>query len=176
MGGSRRTKEGKGVVESGSEKIVVVANPWDALGYQAIEEAVSVFNKGGYAAAAALLDGAVKNADEPSLKRELATLKAVMDGYAAWDRFNHKTAKGKFDDALKNQNDLTSIFKHHVEEWICQVKNHRTHIEKLVDQTEATRAWVQDLLHNARRRAEEDRYDDACPSISRLRSAGADTT
>ena len=139
------------------------ANPWDALGYQAVEDAVTVFNHGGYAAAADLLDQAIKNSE---VKRELATLKALIDAYAAWDRFDHKTAQTKFDDALKNRNDLKAIFTD-AGSLIDRIGSHRDCVAQLVASKDPTTAWVQDLLDNACRRAAEHRFDDAVARLYR---------
>lgn len=167
VGGQERTKSGVGVVETGAERVVHSANPWDALGYQAVEDAVAVFNHGGYAAAAALLDGATKRADKPEVKRELSTLKAVIDAYAAWDRFDHEEAGRRFDDALKNRNDLAAIFPHEAPSLIARLERDRNCIEQLAGQNEPTPAWVEDLLRNARRRAAERRFDDAVARLYR---------
>jgi len=166
IGGERRSKDGVGVVESGSERVVLSANPWDALGYQAVEDAVTVFNHGGYAAAAALLDHAVKNVERPEVKRELSTLKAVIDAYTEWDRFDHTTARQRFDDAIKNRNDLAAIFAD-AQELIRHIESHKANVATLADQTEPTTAWVEDLLRNAERRAAEHRYDDAVARLYR---------
>lgn len=167
VGGARRSKDGVGVVESGFECVVLSANPWDVLGYQAVEDAVTVFNHGGYAAAAALLDGAVKNAEKPEVKRELSTLKAVIDAHADWDRFDHKEAARRFADALKNRNDLAAIFLHDGSSLIARLERHRDRVEELAGQKEPTAAWVEDLLRNAERRAAEHRFDDAVARLYR---------
>lgn len=167
VGGQERSKGGVGVVVSGREAQFSQFNPWDALGYQAIEEAVAVFNHGGYAAAAALLDRAVRNAEKPEVKRELSALKAVIDAYAAWDRFDHKITVQRFDDALKNRNDLAAVFPHDAPSLVTRLERHREHVAQLVDKNVPTTAWVEDLLHNARRRAAERRFDDAVARLYR---------
>ncbi len=168
VGGERRTKEGVGVVETGTERVVHTANPWDALGYQAVEDAITVFNHGGYAAAAAQLDRAIKAADRPDVRRELSTLKAVIDAYAAWDRFDHKGAKSRFDDALKNRNDLSACFPaERAAALVGRLERHRLRVAELALQTEPAIEWVVDLLHNADRRAAERRFDDAVARLYR---------
>ncbi|HMQ17342.1 MAG TPA: TIGR02710 family CRISPR-associated CARF protein, partial [Phycisphaerae bacterium] len=166
VGGQQRNKDGVGVVVSGREQQFTRFNPWDALGYQAVEDAVAVFNHGGYAAAAHLLDDAVKNAAKPEVKRELSTLKAVIDAYAAWDRFDHKEAAQRFADALKNRNDLAAVL-HDAPSLITRPECHRDRVVQLSAQNEATAAWVDDLVQNARRRAAERRFDDAVARLYR---------
>lgn len=167
VGGQERNKDGVGVVVSGRETPSGQFNPWDALGYQAVEDAVTVFNHGGYAAAAALLDRGTKSAGKPEVKRELSTLKAVIDAYAAWDRFDHKEAARRFDDALKNRNDLAVVFPHDAPSLITRLECHRDRVAQLSTQNEATAAWVEDLVHNARRRTAEQRFDDAVARLYR---------
>lgn len=166
VGGARRTKEGVGVVETGSEHVVYSANPWDALGYQAMEECVAVFNRGGYAAAGGLLEDAIRNLSDPAVKRTLATLKALVYAYAAWDRFDHATAVRHFDDTLKNRNDLAAIFAD-TQPLIARLDRHCHQVAQLAGANEPTTAWVEDLLHNAQRRAAERRYDDAVARLYR---------
>jgi len=167
VGGQQRTKEGVGVVQTGAERVVHSANPWDAFGYQAVEDAVTVFNHGGYAAAAALLDNAMKHVGKPEVKRELATLKAVVDAYAAWDRFDHQQAAQRFADALRNRNDLTALFPHDGSSLIVRLERHLDRADELKKQKEPTIAWIEDLMHNARRRAAERRFDDAVARLYR---------
>jgi CRISPR-associated protein (TIGR02710 family) len=166
VGGDRRSKDGVGIVEAGSERIVPADNPWNALGYQAVEDVVTVFNCGGYAAATVLLQTAITSADDPAVKRELNTLKAVCDAYAAWDRFDHQMARTRFDDALKNRNDLAAIFADG-QKLLQRLDQHRKRVAELADATEPTAAWVEDLLCNANRRAEEHRFDDAVARMYR---------
>lgn len=167
VGGQERSKNGAGVVVSGQEHHFVHFNPWNVLGYQTIEDAVTVFNHGGYAAAAHLLHGAITNAGPAEIKRELSTLEAVVDAYAAWDRFEHRLAAARFRDALKNQNDLAAIFPHHASALVKRLEGHLDRVAQLADRREPTAEWVEDLLHNARRRAAEHRFDDAVARLYR---------
>ncbi len=179
VGGELRNKDGVGTVESGSERVVHSANPWDALGYQAVEDAVTVFNHGGYGAAAHLLDVAVRNARQPDIKRALATLKAVVDAYAAWDRFDHREAAQRFADALKNRNDLAAIFPHEWSSLLGRLEQHHERVAQLSARNEPTAEWVRDLLHNARRCAAGHRFDEAvarlyraCEALAQIRLRG----
>lgn len=173
VGGEERSKSGLGVVVSGRERHFHQLNPWDALGYQAVEDAVSVFNHGGYAAAAALLELAVKMADKPDVKRELSTLAAVTKAYAAWDRFDHKEAKQEFNNALKHRNDLNVIFPHDAAALVMRLERHCSRVSKLEASAEPKREWVEDLYDNACRRAAESRWDDAVARLYRAFEAMA---
>jgi CRISPR-associated protein (TIGR02710 family) len=175
VGGASRTKDGVGVVESGSERVVHSANPWDTLGYQAVEDAVAVFNHGAYAAAAHLLAQAIRKTTQPEIRRELATVTALIEAYAAWDRFDHKTAQTRFSDALKNHNDLIAVFAD-AGPLINRIKCHHERVIELTRSSGPTIAWVEDLLRNAQRRAAEHRYDDAVARLYRAIEALAQIT
>jgi CRISPR-associated protein (TIGR02710 family) len=155
-------------VVSGHETHFNQLNPWDALGYQVVEEAVAVFNNGGYAAAGVLLEKARGNISSPSVKREISTLKALVDAYAAWDRFDHKTAEQCFEDALKNRNDLLEIFPN-AQSLLARLERHRDQAAQLANQNKnaPTTIWVEDLFRNAERRAAEHRFDDAVARLYR---------
>lgn len=110
VGGDKRTQGGTGSVITGEERVIRKINPWDILGYQAIEDAVTLFNQGAYHSASSLLSSAVRSSNEPDVKRELGTLRSLIDGYAKWDLFQHKDAANNLSDAAKNLNDLRHIF------------------------------------------------------------------
>src|SRR5207245_11145937 len=109
-GGALRRKDGVGVVEAGSERVIHSANPWDALGFQAVEEFVVLFDQQAFAAGADLAERAMRNVSEPSLKRELNALKLLAETYDAWDRFDQKSALTKLQELAKYDNDLRAVF------------------------------------------------------------------
>lgn len=172
IGGTRRTKGGVGIVESGSEQVIHSENPWNALGYQAIEDAVTLFNHGRYSAAADMLEQTAIRTNDGALKRTLFTLKQLINAYTAWDCFDHQSAQTKFDRVIKNQNDLIVTFADN-NSLLCQIRQHRDHVARLAKQHahEPTDDWVKDLVQNARRRAAEGRYDDAVARLYRAAEA-----
>jgi CRISPR-associated protein (TIGR02710 family) len=168
VGGTERTKNDLGVVVSGKEQVIHVQNPWDALGCQAIEDAVTLFDKAAYGAAAKLLQGALASVQDPVRKRELNTLRTLADAYDAWDRFQHRDAARLLGDVLKGENDLRSAFgTDRAETLLTQLFGHRAYLDSLVAGPGATRERVIDLLANARRRCEERRLDDAVARLYR---------
>lgn len=175
VGGSQRNKAGVGIVESGSETIKSWGNPWDIFGYQAVEDAVTVFNQGGYAAAAAQVEASMRTVQDQSTKRTLSALFATTNAFAAWDRFDHATAIKQFQDALKFQNDLSANFAH-ADDLISAIQCNRDFCIKLNEGDGPTWLWVDDLINNAMRRAKEQRFDDAvarlyraCEAIAQVR-------
>ena len=175
VGGSQRNKTGVGIVESGSETIKSWGNPWDILGYQAAEDAVIVFNQGGYAAAAAQVEASMRTVQDLSIKRTLSALCTTINAFAAWDRFDHATAIKQFEDALKFQNDLSANFAH-ADDLINTLKCNRDFCIDLNKGDGPTWLWVDDLINNAMRRAKEQRFDyavarmyRACEAIAQVR-------
>lgn len=175
VGGSRQSKDGVGIVETGSEVVKSWGNPWNVLGYQAVEDAVSAFNEGRYAAAEAQLDVSIRAVDSAQVKRTLNALKWTMTAFAAWDRFEHKTASTAFSNALNAGNDLSPIFTD-ASGLISAIQCHRDLCRKLSESDVPTWLLVDDLIANASRRGQEQRFDDAvarlyraCEAIAQVR-------
>jgi CRISPR-associated protein (TIGR02710 family) len=167
IGGAERTKSGAGVVVSGKEQARVTQNPWNALGYQAIEDACLLFDQQAFMPAANLLENARKAADEDSIKRTLSTLHQLCEGYGLWDRFQHKEAAQRIENTLKNANDLQAMFgSNHSELVIRKLKQHRKTLQELIDQPRSRATFV-DLLANAKRRQHESRHDDGVARLYR---------
>lgn len=168
VGGTSRNKDGIGVVETGSEQLFHHANPWDALGFQVIEECAAVFNRGGYSAAAGLLEDALHNLADPANRRTLATLKSLVEAYALWDCFNHAGATRSFKDARKNRNDLGAIFPFvDLQAMNTRLDCHLNQVSQLANAQGPEKVLVEDLWQNAQRRAREGRYDDAVARVYR---------
>jgi CRISPR-associated protein (TIGR02710 family) len=168
VGGSQRTKDGVGIVVSGKEQVLHAHNPWDALGFQAVEEFVALFDQQAFAAAAALAERATKNVSEQSRKRELQALKLLADGYDAWDRFDHKGSMNKLQDLAKYENDMRAVLGESKAEQIrTATHRHRDYLRALVEGGSPSLTYVVDLLANARRRKSEGRIDDAVARLYR---------
>jgi len=177
VGGTERTKGGVGVVVSGQEKVVQTENPWNALGYQAIEDAVTLFDQGARYAGAKRLEESLREVTSEPVKREINTLKTLIEAYDDWDRFDHKDALNKINSVLKNVNDLLALFG----EPACrEIRSHlekdRSYLHILINRGDApSREIVYDLLANAKRRWDEGRFDDAAARIYRATEALAQT-
>lgn len=168
VGGTERTKNDVGVVVSGKEQMLHMRNPWEALGYDAIADAVVLFNQAAYAAAGQLLQRALQRVQDPGRKRELSALKILADAYDAWDRFQHRDASNRLGDVRKGENDLRPLLGNDATEQLFgHVDDHRRYLAELLAQEGATRPRVLDLLANAARRRAEGRYDDAVARLYR---------
>lgn len=168
IGGDKRSKDGVGVVLSGSEKALETANPLDALGYQAIEDACLLFDRHAFRAARQLLEDARARITLPDVKRGIATLSELCAAYDAWDRFQHEDAAKRLANVEKNFNDLqcASMDDAHAGRLREEIRKHKSHLKSLLDSSPSL-ALVVDLLANAERRATEGRYDDAVARLYR---------
>lgn len=159
---------GVGVVVSGNEQVLHAHNPWDALGFQAVEDFIALFDQQAFAAAAGLADQAMKNAGEPSRKRELNALRLLADAYDAWDRFDHKAAISTLQELAKYENDLRVLLGDNRADQIrLTARLHSDYLRSLVDGGSPSLKYVVDLLANADRRKCEGRTDDAVARLYR---------
>ena len=174
VGGSERTKGGVGVVVSGRELVVQRQNPWDALGYQAIEDALVLFDQGAYSAASRRLGDALRSATDPEVKSELSAVQQLCDAYDAWDRFDHRKARQTIDTVLRRANDLRRVLGSGADHLLGTIREHQGFLDRVLGEP-ASLPIIVDLLANALRRAGEDRYDDAVARLYRAMESVAQT-
>jgi CRISPR-associated protein (TIGR02710 family) len=168
VGGGERTKDGVGVVVSGTEKIVYQANPWDALGHQAVEDFVVLFDQHAFVAAAKVASVAKTRASRPDRKRELAVLEQLAKAFDAWDRFDHRTSNAALDNVSKSANDLRAVLgPARGERVLAAAARLAGHLDQLCRVAAPSRHHVIELLANAKRRKDEGRIDDAVARLYR---------
>ncbi len=157
-----------GRVIDGEEKVVHQVNPWQALGYQVIEDAISAFNCHAYGWGAEQLDRMRCNTG-PSTSRELNAMSMLFRGYELWDLLEYPKAYTEFDKCQKSINDLaaampgtpTTWFEEHIKFALARLKDLRQKTEC------PTRTLLEDLIANADRRREENRHIDAVARLYR---------
>jgi CRISPR-associated protein (TIGR02710 family) len=167
VGGLERTKEGVGVVVSGKEQIVHFRNPLDVLGYQLIEEAETLFDRGDCAAAASLVERGRNTASQGALKSALTALHHFLDLYARWDRFDHEGALRCARTFQSNAYLLASVY---TDAHIAAARQAAADAAAFLAgpaSGQASREFVADLAANAHRRILEGRYDDAVARLYR---------
>jgi CRISPR-associated protein (TIGR02710 family) len=172
VGGSRRTKGGLGVVESGSEEVRLGPNPWELFAVQERQRLAQYFNSYQFVACRTLIQG-VADRLSPDERQRFDVLDIVVEGYEAWDRFNHKHGLNRLEKGLVELRKLVSL---HAEGFLASVTNDLTgNVEFLRRLKENTRDFqelhhslLSDLLANARRRIEEGKFDDAAARLYRL--------
>lgn len=174
VGGNERTKDGVGVVVSGAEKIVQQANPWDALGRQAVEDFVVLLDERAFLAAANVACAAKQRVSRPDRKRELAVLEQLARAFDAWDRFDHAAALEALENVTKSANDLRAVLgPAKGDEVLASLAQIGAHLRELAQAAPPSRHHVIDLLANAKRRKDEGRFDDAVARLYRAIEAMA---
>ena len=171
IAGNRRTRDGTGTVVTGCESPIQQANPYDALAYQPLQDAVQLFNHGQPAAAAAILEPYTGRPDlDQSVKRRILAVQHLASAYAQWDAFQHKKAVAAFNDTLKFENDLDAALPNHG--LTTTLTDHRDLCRQLHDaHGKPSRNLILDLLANADRRADDGRFDDATARLYRATEA-----
>lgn len=172
VGGTQRTKDAVGIVVDGKEQVLFTQDPWSALGLAGQEDAIGLFDAGSFAAAARVLDGAVKAVLDPVRTRELVALKYLAEGYELWDRFEHRPAAAQLDKALRGENDLAAVLgPARARATLAAVRTHLGLLDRLTAASGPSAELVADLIANATRRGEEGRFDDAVARLYRAAEA-----
>lgn len=173
IGGAQRTKNGLGIVVTGTEKQVLRSNPWGALGYQAVEDACLLFDQHAFDAAAALLEDARNAASDQETKRRLNTLKTLCEAYSLWDRFSHEKAFNRLKKASQNAADLDAALGVEQAGPLRMVFEGHLQLLEALGPKQPSRTIIVDLLSNARRRGEEKRWEDGVARLYRALEAMA---
>jgi CRISPR-associated protein (TIGR02710 family) len=168
VGGKERSNDGVGIVVSGSEIVFPAQNPWDALGHQAVDDFVVLFDQHAYLAAANVAAATMRRVSRPDRKRELASLENLARAIDAWDRFDHKGSRDLLGSVRRSKNDLSAALGPRVGDVALEgVDRLGAHLEQLKKAQAPSRHHVLDLLANAKRRKDEGRFDDAVARLYR---------
>lgn len=172
VGGSQRTKGGLGVVESGSEELRLGPNPWEMFAVQERQHLVQYFN--GYQfTACRLLIQAVANRLSADERRRFEVCKVVVEGYEAWDGFNHRRALKRLDEAATKLQQLVDVkAEGFLAPLTTGLQDNLAFLRRLKDHTGDFQILhpllLNDLLANAKRRLGEGKLDDAAARLYRL--------
>ena len=168
VGGTERTKDGVGVVVSGSEIVLHAQNPWDALGHQAVDDFVVLFDQHAYRAAANVVAATKRRVSRPDRKRELSSLEQLAEALDAWDRFDHAKSKNLLENVNRSANDLRAALGLTRGDCVLSaIDRLMGHLRQLEQAKTLTLHHVLDLLANAKRRKDEGRFDDAVARLYR---------
>lgn len=172
VGGKERSKDGVGIVVSGSEIVRHAHNPWNALGHQAVDDFVVLFDQHAYLAAANAAAATMRRVSRPDRKRELSSLEQLAKALDAWDRFEHATSKNLLESVSKSANDLrAALGPTRGDRVLSGSAQLATHLGQLGQAQPPSRHHVLDLLANAKRRKDEGRFDDAVARLYRALEA-----
>jgi len=171
VGGKARDKNGVGKVLPGEEQVVYCENPWDALGYLAVEQAIVLFDKGDYSAAAQLVENTRNRIADESRKREFEAFTLLCQAFECWERFQHGEALVKVRLLRKGTNDLSALLGSRragaILSWLDQAKGDLKQLATPSADATTLLALVRDLFSNALRRYRQGRYDDAVARLYR---------
>lgn len=172
VGGTRRTKGGLGVVESGSEEVWRGANPWQLFAIQEQQRLAYYFNSYQFAACRRVIQDVADRVGREERQR-FAVLRVLVDGYEAWERFTHGAALTCLEKGLAELHTLANLG---AEGFLASLAPELTRNLEFLRRLRAERRSSQDLhplllsdlLANAERRIEEGKYDDATARLYRL--------
>jgi len=174
VGGSRRSKDGLGAVEDSSEKIFVVVNPVEQLGWTVIEDALALASGNNYDSAFRLLEAAKRRGANPEATREIAALQHTLGFFAARDRFDFKRAEARIQDIRRSLNDLRAVLHaDSVSAIAAGLDLWQTELLELAKTSTVSFLLIRELLANADRRHQEGRSDDALARLYRAIEAMA---
>ncbi len=187
-----RTKGGLGVVVNGQERVLHETNPWKDLAEEEHAQLALLFNQAQFAGASAIATRLCELVPE-DMKRLYRGAAEAIEGYAAWDRFEYRTALNLL---RQRQRDLVPYSARRddiLAQLVAHLEEHLAHLELLASPPTLPRGGAQDqspassppvpspeivayhrrdtldVIANAKRRAEtEQRWDDA---VARLYSA-----
>ena len=159
-----------GDISSGSEQIVHSANPWNALGYQAVEDAKEAFDRNAFSEGSRMLTKARDEIrDNGALARALNALAMFMDAYDLWSRFEYGKAFRRFEICEGEMNNLVAslqpISRRCIASHIGEAKFRLKTLKERSDRP--TRELLEDLIADASRRRHEGRHVDAVARLYR---------
>lgn len=138
-----------GIVAMGAEELKFVS-PLSVISDKKLAEAVLLFNRHQYDGVIAIVNELEKTTSSRTILDKFTDLKKCAMAYSCWDRFNHREAL----------NCLKSIDKHMFNE-------NKRFLNELEKADEKEPYYEADLINNAKRRAEEGKYDDAVARLYR---------
>ena len=185
VSGRERTKDGVGVVISGTEEILISTSPWQLFAIEEKKALAVMFNKHQFLAASELVERLANRKNLPSYEQSLmGMLKELINGYLQWDHFKHPEARKsidrhkveafeKFVNDHAGHDDRAAKAVEQLGPFVEAVKNNCRFLERLQERTKGFKdgilveEHVVDLLANAHRRYEEGKYDDAFARLYR---------
>lgn len=164
VGGSERTKEGKGIVISGHEKIYSSVNPWDFLAKDDFLRFCSFFDSYQFSSAKVVLSNILNKTTKFKVIYEI--LLQLVDAYRYWDLFKHKEA---YRTLKKIDLRILAEFEFYNFQKIAEeIKKNIDFLDNLQEKKLLTTWHIYDLISNADRRFEEGKIDDAILRLYRV--------
>jgi CRISPR-associated protein (TIGR02710 family) len=177
VGGRERSKEGRGIVMTGGERIVRRRDPFVLYAVHERRRLAQCFNQYQFQAAQAVArDLQARPIHEPD-RMAFEFVANVAAGYEAWDRFLFepaqqllKSASRKWAPAIRANPSLRYAALQ------TTIEAHSRRLDLISEKTKRLRevhpVLAEELLGNAKRRAEEGKYDDAIVRLYRALELG----
>ncbi|MCX7819872.1 MAG: TIGR02710 family CRISPR-associated CARF protein [Kiritimatiellae bacterium] len=165
VGGSRRNRDGLGVVISGKERDVRQPNPWEQLAVRDVERARDLWDHLAFEEAARVLREAAARLRGP--RRRFEALADLASAMGARHRLDFRAAKNHLD---RLQRDLPNLCdgeesRPEIDVLLRFVKSAHCYIEKL--RQASGEELLREILDNAIRTARERRWEDAAARLYR---------
>jgi CRISPR-associated protein (TIGR02710 family) len=161
VGGRMRDEVGR-VKDDAYMRVFIESSPRIALGINELRDAVLLFNRNDIGEAERLLGEANSMITVPEMSKRVRSLREVVNAYLAWDKFDHVVAKRVLEGC-----DL-SVLEGSTRE---KIENNKEFLDQLLRNTRGRARLsielVFDLISNAERRAEEEKYGDAVARLYR---------
>jgi len=171
VGGTERTKNGLGIVVSGTELIKTGVSPWQIFAVEEKKRISQFIASFQFEAAITVMQQCLNNLS-PVDEEIWNGLIEILKGYRAWDNFEHKLAVRNLSQGLKV---LSVCEKFTIAKPVCAYTSEvRENFAILEDMSRKTAFFkklhpvlVADLVANAQRRALQNKYDDATARLYR---------
>jgi CRISPR-associated protein (TIGR02710 family) len=158
--------------DPGTEEIAYLSNPYSLFGDLEESRAIELFNAHDYASACTLLDSLKERVRDP---REVETTALLSGGYLKWDSFDFHGARNSLSESLGKARQYDVFPPETIASLdsnlqalsvLCKTAHSGNSIEFL-SQPELVSHLVIDLLCNAERRAQQNRFEDATVRVYR---------
>ncbi|QBG48952.1 TIGR02710 family CRISPR-associated protein [Verrucomicrobia bacterium S94] len=165
-----------GIVENGSEQLVAIENPWNAVGWFEVRTAFELFNRAQYSNAAKVLSELLQKVQAHEVRVIVEFLRDIMQAVADWDAFQHARALKAMERAVRELPKVQGLIEaefpelHLLLEWLETARDHLRALKIAKDGAlPLSEPLCEELLSNALRRARlEGKYEDATARLYSL--------
>jgi CRISPR-associated protein (TIGR02710 family) len=171
VGGTERSKQGTGVVLDGFEKVFEAPLPWQQYLLVEQQRLALYFNNYLFAAAKTIANRLATTLREPDRFLYQAMAK-IIEGYALWDRFQYWDAVEFLQVGLKDFKIRSQYDEHNkpiLDKFTAQIGKNLGFLKRICPEKQGvdkvtsdfSLLHIVDMLANAERRYEENKFDDA---------------
>ena len=170
VGGTERDAV-TGRVKDGTEEIFTNDNFIDKLAVEERKQIKLLFNRAQYGGAKTIAELAAAKA-RPDWRIFFEALRRLIEGYELWDRFEHNKGRVALKEGAQKLQEFLTIQQRYQSQFQPFLDGVEQNLAFLNDLTRDAKGgsrlcnlFVNDLLANARRRAQEGAYDDAAARL-----------